>query len=107
MCKSLFLGLVTVNLCLQEMEGSCGRHDVNMRLILAQGQQECTNLAIIPKGQQGLHKWPLKNEGYPSEFTSEYKSDRKLGPVRGIKGRMGRQGHLKDIWKMSFKSDKE
>lgn len=80
-----------------------------MRLILAQGQQECTNLAIIPEGLQGLHKRPLKNESYPSEFTSENKSDRRLGPVKGIKGRMGERetGHLKDIWKISVKSDRD
>lgn len=76
-----------------------------MRLILARGQQECTNLAIIPTGLRGLHKWPLKNEGYPSECAG----DSEMGPVKGIKGRMRERktGHSEDIWKTSFESDRD
>lgn len=60
------------------------------RVILGQGQQECTNLAIIPEGPQGLHKRPLKNEGYPSCNNS----GRKCGLVRGIEGRAGARKSL-------------
>lgn len=81
--------LVTVDLR-RRAEGSCvWREDQTWVIILTHSSRVGKNALIWQLPLRALTVYtsgPLKNEGCPSEFTSESQSERKWGPVKGIKG---------------------